>query len=230
MKVAIIEDGKAYVMDEDEGRWVTMNGRHVLIKNGKPQFSKGAKSKVRPLNERKDLVPKNIAAYYADPEVQTYGHKWWDEREAIKEEAQKRMDKILETEGEGEAFRKEYRDMKRKLYNLDRRYERKANKLEKKYGFSEWLTKPNHKAKLDIQTGRYSMRVTPKTRKLKPTMLSKQADVHQKTSSKGRTIKELIKEVEEESNTKPTKGRLKNYDYNRAVKRGHENAKRKSSK
>ena len=37
-KVVVVND-KAFVMDGDEERWVTMNGRHVLIKNGEPQIS-----------------------------------------------------------------------------------------------------------------------------------------------------------------------------------------------
>ena len=39
MQKVMVVDNKAFVMDGDEERWVTMNGRHVLIRNGEPQFS-----------------------------------------------------------------------------------------------------------------------------------------------------------------------------------------------
>ena len=58
------------------------------------------------------------------------GKKWYAEREALQKESQKRYDKVLKEFGEGAEFKKARKEERQKLYNLDRRYERKMKKLE----------------------------------------------------------------------------------------------------
>ena len=121
--------------------------------------------KIRPLDERKDLVPRHIAKAYKaiDKKRKEYN----DERKALIKESKDRLDKILKTEGEGDAFYKAYKEEKRKLYNLDRKYDREAGKLEKESGFTQWSTTPNHKVQFNTKTGNAHVKMKKRTISLK---------------------------------------------------------------
>lgn len=121
--------------------------------------------KIRPLDERKDLVPRHIAKAYK--EIDKKSKEYNDERKALIKESKNRLDKILKTEGEGDAFYKAYKEEKRKLYNLDRKYDREAGKLEKESGFTQWSTTPNHKVQFNTKTGNAHVKMKRRTISLK---------------------------------------------------------------
>ena len=126
MRKVLVMDNKAFVVDEDEERWVTMNGKHVLIVNGEPQFSvsKPQKSFKTKRYEHKTYKP------YTEKEKDANWKKYQDEDKRLRKEQREQNKSVNEKLKSLNEIDKKMRDFDREWTKEFYKIKRRKNKPE----------------------------------------------------------------------------------------------------